>query len=258
MYDPGFDIRPITDPMGFSYGDDVFGPDVERRYLDDIRSSLKDPDCSGPEVVYAIAMDVGKTDHRELLEDRMLLYGAVTYAAGQLGDEPVRSQGHVHQVSSHSGWSPPEVYEIWTGQATIYMQERAKDHPGRCYAVHAGPGDVVVVPPAWAHATISADPTTPLTFGAWCDRESNFLYEEIRKRNGLAWYPVLDHEQNLTWQHNDAYEKQELKEKEPASYSFLGLDDNSSIYKQFEEDPDRFQFVSKPSWMEEHWTNFVP
>ena len=35
----------------------------------------------------------------------IIVFGAVTYASGKLGDEPVRSQGHVHRVSSHSGWS---------------------------------------------------------------------------------------------------------------------------------------------------------
>jgi glucose-6-phosphate isomerase len=81
----------------------------------------------------------------------MLLFGAVTYAAGRLGDEVVRSQGHVHKISSHGGWMAPEIYEIWNGRAFIYMQEFAADHPGRCFAAKAGAGDIVIVPPAWAH-----------------------------------------------------------------------------------------------------------
>ena len=97
--------------MGFVYGADVFGPQVENRLLKDIRKSLSDPDCEGPEVVYAIAMDVGKKIHVELLKERHLLYGVVTYAAGKLGKEPIRSQGHIHWVSKFSHWSTPEVYE---------------------------------------------------------------------------------------------------------------------------------------------------
>jgi len=45
IFDPGFDIRPVINPMGFIYGEDVFGPEVENRYLDDIRKSLFQPDC---------------------------------------------------------------------------------------------------------------------------------------------------------------------------------------------------------------------
>lgn len=78
-------------------------------------------------------MDVGREQIRAELERRMLLFGAVIYAPGKLGEEPVRSQGHVHRVSSHSGWSPAEVYEIWEGAAYVYMQEYAAENPGRCY-----------------------------------------------------------------------------------------------------------------------------
>jgi len=88
---PGFDIEPTTLPMGFVYGTDVFGPQVENRTLDSIRKSLRDPKCKGPDPVYSIVMDVGKQTHRKTLEELHLLYGAVTYAAGRIGDEPVRS-----------------------------------------------------------------------------------------------------------------------------------------------------------------------
>ena len=134
LFNPGLEINPVFSPMGFEYGQDVFGPEVENRMLDDIRKSLMDPACEGPEIVYSIAMDVGKKEHRALLEKMHLLYGVVTYAAGRLGNEPIRSQGHIHKVSSFSNWSTPEVYEIWTGEAIIYMQEYAEDNPGRCFA----------------------------------------------------------------------------------------------------------------------------
>ena len=120
-FDPGFEIRPTVQPMGFEYGPVVFGPVVENRTLDSIRKSLRDPHCFGPDPVYSIAMDVGKEEHFQQLEQLHLLYGAVTYAAGSLGNEPVRSQGHIHKVSPLSGWSTPEVYEIWSGKAIIYI-----------------------------------------------------------------------------------------------------------------------------------------
>jgi len=186
-FDPGFDIRFQFDPLGFDYGPECFGPEVDNRTLASIQPSLLDSECKGPEIVYSIAMDVGNNRHRDLLEKMHLLFGAVTYAKGRLGREPIRSQGHVHKVSSYAdGWSTPEVYQVWTGKAVIYMQESAQDDPGRCFAVYASPGEIVVVPPGWAHATISADPTEPLTFGAWCDRDYGFEYDMIREHRGLA------------------------------------------------------------------------
>lgn len=257
-FDPGLEVTPLKEPLGFSYGQGIFGPEPENRFLDDIRQSLMDPNCEGPKVVYSIVMDVGKEKDKAELEKRMLLFGIVTYAAGRLGQEPIRSQGHIHRISAHSGWSPPEVYEIWEGKAVIYMQESARDHPGRCFAVYGSPGDVIIVPPGWAHATISADPTQPLTFGAWCDREYGFEYDEVRAHHGLAWYPLLSDQGELVWQRNPHYHETELIIKTPNEYRQFGIDPNRPIYQQFEEQPDKFQFVSKPFLQEQAWNRFIP
>lgn len=258
LFNPGLSVFPTDKPMGFSYGKDVFGPEVENRKLDDIRKSLMDPQSNGPEIVYTIAMDVGKNEHRTLLNDMHLLYGVVTYAAGKLGKEPIRSQGHMHKISTYSGWSTPEVYEIWSGEAIIYMQETADDEPGRCFAVYARPGDVVIVPPYWVHATISANPDEPLTFGAWCDRDYGFYYDKVRAHNGIAWFPVFNDENKIEWIANPAYKKSELISKSPNSYEQLGIQKNESIYETFEENPDTFLYVPRPQLKEEIWKVFEP
>lgn len=257
-FNPGFDIEPTVNPMGFRYGKDVFGPVVENRALDSIRKSLLDPECSGPDPVYSIAMDVGKTLHKQFLTENNLLFGVVTYAAGRLGNEPVRSQGHIHKKARNNCLSPPEIYEIWTGKAIIYMQETADDNPGRCFAVEAGPGEVVVVPPDWAHATISADPDEPLTFGAWCDRNYGFEYVEVRAHKGLAWFPVYDNQSAISWVRNPNYISGELIQKKPALHPELGLVPRKPIYTIFEESPETFLYVANPEIRLKEWQNFVP
>ena len=252
----GLDMAIHSDPLGFSYGDEVTGPMPEIRSLDQIRPSLRDPQCQGPEQVYAIAMDVARMQDRRELQKRMLLFGVVTYAAGTLGEEPIRSQGHVHRISLHSGWSPPELYEIWQGKAIIYMQEYVDDNPGRCFAVLAGPGDKVLVPPGWGHATISASPEEALTFGAWCDREYGFEYDAVRAHKGLAWYPLVQ-EKQIVWQHNPRYMPGRLQVIPPRRYSEFNITD-APIYQQFIDDPARFQFISRPDKVAELWHNFHP
>lgn len=258
-FNPGLNVFPTAEKLGFEYGTDCFGPEVENRTLDAIRKSLADPTCDGPEIVYSIAMDVGKNIHKAKLNELHLLYGAVTYAAGRISNEPVRSQGHKHRKSVYAnGWSTPEVYEIWAGEAIIYMQETANDHPGRCFAVCAKAGEVVIVPPFWAHATISANAAEPLTFGAWCDREYGFDYDEVRAHKGLAWFPILDDENIISWKANTAYEKSELIEKSPRIYTEFGMNPEISIYAQFEENEHKFDFVPQPEIVKELWENFVP
>jgi glucose-6-phosphate isomerase len=257
-FDPGFDISATSQQLGFKFGESAFGPQPELRSLAALRPALRDPQVEGPDPVYAIVMDIGKPIHRPALQQRMLLFGAVTYATGRLGEEVVRSQGHVHKVSSHSGWAPPEIYEIWAGKAFIYMQEFAADHPGRCFAVDACPGDIVIVPPGWAHTSMSADPLEHLTFGALCDREYGFHYEEVRRRHGLAWYALLDAHDKIYWEPNPNYQKSEFIVCQPRDYKVFGIQRGRPLYSQFESDPDKFQWVSKPALVSDLWKDYSP
>ncbi len=254
---PGFQIEPTYTLLSFNYGESVFGPTPENRELAAIRSSLMEPDCIGPDIVYSIAMDVGNLADREQMLERNLLYGAVTYAKGLLGKEPVRSQGHIHAVSLSCNASTCEVYEIWSGKACIYMQEYAEDNPGRCFAVMAEPSEVVIVPPGWAHCTIVADVTQNMTFGAWCVRDYGFDYQGVRAHKGVAWFPVIE-DGEMQFIPNKNYEESKLIIKKPRVYDEFGLEQGKPIYTQFQEDPDRFLFVSKPALANEKWLNFIP
>jgi glucose-6-phosphate isomerase len=256
FFEPGFDISPLNNPLGFEYGNDCFYPETELRTLDAIRKSLLDPNSAGPEIVYAIAMDVGKKIHREKLNDLHLLYGVVTYAAGTIGNEPVRSQGHIHIRSAFAhNYSTPEVYEIWSGEAIIYMQEFGGDHPGRCFAVHGNPGDIIIVPPGWVHATISANPNVPLTFGAWCDRNYGFDYVDVRAHKGIAWFPLVS-DGKIEWIANENYQESELQSLEARTYPEFSLEKGKPVYTQFEEDNDKFLFVTRPDLFKAIWKTY--
>jgi glucose-6-phosphate isomerase len=244
--------------MDFGYGDGLFGPAVEYRRLDAIRGSLRNPNCNGPDPVYAIAMDVGRVGDLDELKRRMLLFGVVMYADGRLGDEPVRSQGHVHSISPHSGWRAPELFEIWQGRAIVYSQEKSTDDPGRCVAVEAGPGDKVVIPPDWAHFVVNADPNSKLIFGAWCDREYGFDYTQMRAHRGLAWFPLIDRNRGIKWAPNPNYSASKLQSRKARAYPELGLSAEIPIYTYLHSAPDVIQWVSDPARFSELWPHFEP
>ncbi|AHF90111.1 glucose-6-phosphate isomerase [Opitutaceae bacterium TAV5] len=255
----GLPLDATHSPLGWTYGLGMFGPTPELRCLDTIRPSLRNPACEGPDPVYAIVMDVGREEHRSDLVQRHLLFGAVAYAAGRLGDEPVRSQGHVHKKSPRNGWSTPELYEIWQGRACILMQESDGDDPGRCFAITAGASEVVIVPPGWAHATISADPHQPLVFGAWCDRAYGFVYDGVRAHGGLAHFPILTADGKLEWEENPRYSvSRPLTCRAPRLYPEFGLVSGVAVYEQYAHDPARFDWVPNPELKARHWKNFTP
>lgn len=250
---PGLEVEFREDPLDIQYGKQVYGPTPELRTLDSIRKSLIDPNSKGPETVYCISMDVGLEQDKQNMLDRNLLFGVVTYAKGQIGEEPVRSQGHIHAISKSCSASTCEVYEIWDGEAYIYMQESGKDEAGRCIVVHALAGDVVIVPPGWVHATINADPERTMSFGAWCVRDYGFDYEDVRAHHGIAYFPIIK-DGKIKWKMNKNYHSGHFVLKEARSYPELHIEKDKPIYSQFQEDPDRFLFVSKPQLVD--WDAF--
>lgn len=254
----GLDINFTENPMGFRYGSGVFGPKPEYRSLNAIRASLRDPDCAGPDPVYAIAMDVGRKDDLPELKRRMLLFGIVMYASGRLGNEPVRSQGHVHAISPHCGWSTPELFEIWQGRAIVYGQEKSGNDPGRCVAIEAGPGDRVVMPPGWAHYVVSADSNSKLIFGAWCDRQYGFDYTQMRAHHGLAWFPLFASNETIEWKQNPNYSTSDLENRKARAYPELRLSSDVPIYEYLRQDPESIQWVSDPARLNYLWARFEP
>jgi glucose-6-phosphate isomerase len=188
----------------------------------------------------------------------MLLFGIVIYAAGRLGEEPVRSQGHVHAIAPHCGWSTPELFEIWEGRAVVYAQQNSGDDPGVCLAIHAGPGDRVAMPPGWTHYVANADPDSELVFGAWCDRQYGFDYTQMRAHHGLAWYPLLEKNGEIRWKANPSYSPSKIETRRARAYPELELSPARPIYELFRENPDSVQWVSDPARLSSLWPNFEP
>jgi glucose-6-phosphate isomerase, archaeal len=257
-FDPMIDVRLSPTSLSFGYGSGVFGPQCEFRRMNDIRSSLLEPHCCGPDPVYAIAMDVGKISHRDELCRRRLLFGVVAYASGKLGREFVRSQGHVHAISRHCRCSTPELLEIWQGSAVVYMQESVENDPGRCFAVDAEPGDKVVIPPGWPHCVINVDPGEVMVFGAWCVRDYGFDYRAIRAHGGLAWFPLSDESRGVKWERNPTYEVRCVVERHSREYPALNVWREMPIYEQFSRDPESLQWVSDPAKVTGAWQGFEP
>jgi glucose-6-phosphate isomerase, archaeal len=256
-FDTGIGITPEADSLSFCFAPGVFGPTPEFRSLNAIRPSLLDPNVCGPDPVYGIAMDVGREEDRGELTRRWLLFGLVAFAAGRLGREPVRSQGHVHAIAPHSGWSPPELFELWQGRAIVYAQERTGQDPGRCFAIEAGPGEHVLVPPGWMHFVANADPEQPMVFAALCDRQYGFVYDEVRARGGPAWFPVFDGGV-LRWEPNAAYAPSTLHVGNTRTYPEFHLRAGVPLYQQFVADPEALQWVSDPARMTAQWEGFNP
>lgn len=138
----------------------------------------------------------------------------------------------------------------------IYMQESVKTYPGKCFAVQANAGDIVIVPPGWAHYTVNADSENKMVFGAWCIRDFGFVYKPIREKKGLAYYPVKK-TGDISWLENNSYQDMQIEIKKPRIYDEFGLSPGS-LYEQYEKKLDTFNFITQPLKYNDLWIDFIP
>ena len=97
-----------------------------------------------------------------------------------------------------------------------------------------------------------------MTFGAWCVRDYGFDYVGVRKHKGVAFFPVLNDKEHIEFIKNPNYDDCHLIIKKAREYPDFGIEKGVPIYTQFQKDPNRFLFVSKPHLADELWQNYEP
>jgi glucose-6-phosphate isomerase len=246
----GMDIELDLRGLGFAFGPTMHAVPSEQRQLDAVRASLMDPGCDGPDLLYTIYMDFCRRADRERIVGDGLLYGGVIYAAGAMGREFVRSQGHRHTSNEH-GVSYPEVYEFWHGRGLLYMQKEVGPEITDCRVMTCSPGDVAIVPPDWVHLTVNVG-DEPLAFGAWCARGQGFDYEGVRRLQGTAWYFLADGSRVP----NPRFTRTVEPVRQPMrDYPEFDIVQKRPVYEQYLERPERLRFMSHPHEFMDDWAS---
>ena len=187
----GISVHLDASALTLSFGPGVTTAPIVIRRLGEVRSLLRDPNATGPDHLYTVYMDVRVPGRDHTLRSLGLGYGAVVYNHGALGAEALRSQGHVHSAPATTGVAYSEIYEFWHGRGLVYMQDSATARVTDVVVVETGPGDKVVIPPGWAHATVNLGPSA-LAFGAVYALDAVLLYEPLRALQGTAHYVLAD------------------------------------------------------------------
>jgi glucose-6-phosphate isomerase len=102
------------------------------------------------------------------------------------------------------------------------------------------------------------DPDSPMVFVACCDRQYGFVYDGVRAYGGLAWFPLLDEQKNISWQPNPRYATTQLVCHQARTHAELGLSESLPIYEQFARNPDSLQWVADPARFASLWPSFEP
>jgi len=237
----GFEVA--LDPHGLElrFGEGITSDPPQVRRKADIRQMLLDPQAEGPDHLYTIYMHI-RLGRVAALEERGLGLGAVVYAAGTVGRERVRSQGHVHSCPPGTELAYSEVYEFWYGSGLMYLQDVASPEVSRVLLVPVGPGDKVPIPPGWVHVVVNTG-EEPLVLGAVYALETRLLYEPLRELGGTAYYVLADGglERNPRYRRVPEPRRVSVPRGRQAC-----LEPDLPMVRALMEDPSCYDYVSRP------------
>ena len=245
----GLDLCLDRGELGLRFGPGLDHPSGERRMLDDVRPMLADPAAQGPDHLYTIYMDVCAHDDHPSLQRQGLLYGTVVYNFGAVGEERLRSQGHIHSSDPATGLRYSEIYDFWTGHGFVYLQKECDSVVSRALLIPVGPGDKVIVPLGWVHLTVSSADEV-LSFGAWCARDNKLEYGPLRQLGGPAHFVLAngDAVPNARYEH-----VAEIEVVAPHDLPLLGVPTDRPIYSAWQDNPTLFDFLPHPELAQGVW-----
>ena len=247
----GLDLRLNSDRLLLEFGPDIDHPAPDIRTLEQVRPMLEDSNAHGPDHLYTIYMDISHRQDRDTLRAQGLLYGSVIYNHGTIGRERLRSQSHVHSIKPGTTLRYSEVYEIWTGRGSIFLQKESGPLVTRAYLVRVQAGDRLVIPFGWAHLVVTGDGV--LSFGAWCARANKLEYAQLQTLGGPCYYFLSDG----TLEANPRYSRvPPVVEVRVGDLPDLGIPHDRPIYRSWQEQPDLFRFMAYPETVGDVWADF--
>lgn len=99
-----------------------------------------------------------------------------------LGKEFAKTKGHEHMGDYG------ELYITLKGKAIYLLQKYRRNKIEDVYAVKAGKGEVVIIPPKYGHITINPSRREELKTANWLSLKSQHVYDIIDKKRGACYY----------------------------------------------------------------------
>jgi glucose-6-phosphate isomerase len=194
-------------------------------------------------VLYYIYRNAHLSEHGTLFSRTGLRYDVTVLAAGTIGNEHVRTIGHIHTPFGAARVGPAEAYEVIYGTATFYLEHPTKEE---CYAIAAPAGSRVIVPGNWAHITINASAHAPLVIAnLFMGYPHSADYGFFARKSGPSFYPYGNNEE-IFFQKNPRQHdyKKIVKIGVPSDPFSLP---SAPLYSAFAQDPESFGFLAHPS-----------
>jgi len=231
----------------------ILTPDV--RFLEQMTEVVYDKDyakAADPKTeLYYMYRELCFEENLKLFADRQIRHDVTVIPAMNLGREANKTVGHYH-TDARPGVSFPELYEVLAGQAHYLLMKRKKvegklknDVLEDAVLVKARAGDKMLVPPNYGHITINPGPET-LVMANLVERNFKSDYAPIGETRGGFVYELADGKlvENPAFLHDKKIETVAAAEYDATLAMELGA--GETIYRQFLEKPEKFDFLTRP------------
>lgn len=184
--------------------------------------------------LYYMYRDVYEVGDRETILRKKLRYDITVMPARKLGKEFVKTKGHYHAKTNSMTY--PEIYGVLEGRAHYLLQKGRDGSVDRVVLIEAEKGDVVVIPPNYAHITINPS-ERELKMANWVYRDFDSVYAPILERRGGAWFELVD-----GFVRNENYRKVPELER----FSAPKLDMFQGAFYDLIKSPEKLGFLTNP------------
>ena len=178
-------------------------PDV--RHLNDMREVLYDKNFAkaSPDIELYFM-------YRKVKNENTLNHNITVVPAKMLGNEFVKTAGHVHMGPQQ------EIYTVLEGEAIFLMQKGDGEKIEDVYAVKAKKGESAIIPSFYGHVTINPS-SVNLKTSDWSSETTKSDYSLFKKLTGACYYYILQPGSGqASWIRNENYKNvPELRFEEP-------------------------------------------
>lgn len=206
-------------------------------------------------LLYLMYRNVGKREDSINIKNCGLRYDITVILPGTIGEEYIKTIGHVHPLSPLSGFKRTftEVYSVIYGNAIYVLQKFS--HPylsGKesestkiiedVVIIEAKAGDTIFIPSHYGHTTINTG-KTPLVMANILYANFNSMYEPYKIFKGASYYITKSNENILINENHMYFNTPRPRFLDAKDFTPKNLDNNNPLYLQFLEKLEELDYL---------------
>ncbi|MBC8140935.1 MAG: hypothetical protein H7Y38_05785 [Armatimonadetes bacterium] len=254
----GVELQSGTKPQ-LRFERDVRTDVADDRWTTDLADVAREPDTlrrARAEPVYTVYRRVlpGGGVSREI-ERHGLTYNLLVMRGGTLpgATEYVRNRGHANSVAPGTSLPYPEIHELLTGEAWLYLQHGTTDTPTDTVVIPLRAGQKAIIAPGFASLIVNVG-DKPLVVGTWRMNDCETRHDELEALGGMAHFVLKGGDGKPFCEANERYKTVPVPRTAlPHVLPDFGLSEGEPLLSAFHRSPESLRCLLRPQDFADTW-----